>query len=170
MARRWVFLVVLAAGCDVAGSQQGYEPAQPLAFSHALHAGEYQIDCLYCHSGAERSRHAGIPAVSTCMNCHAEVKKDAPDIQRLAAAVAEGKPLSWVKVHRFPDFAYFSHASHLVAGGQTCQTCHGPVETMVRVRQVATMTMGWCLGCHRRAPRASGGKLAPPMDCVACHR
>ena len=75
-----------------------------------------------------------------------------------------------MKVHRFPDFAYFSHASHLVAGGQTCQTCHGPVETMVRVRQVATMTMGWCLGCHRRAPRASGGKLAPPMDCVACHR
>jgi hypothetical protein len=165
---RRLFLLVFglaAAACDVGGSfgsQKGYEPVQPIPFSHALHAGEYKVDCTYCHTGVERSRHAGIPAVSTCMNCHAQVKKDSPDIQRLAAAYASGEPISWVRVHRFPDFAYFNHASHTAVAGQKCQTCHGPVEQMVRVKQVETMSMGWCLSCHRKSEKA-------PTDCVACH-
>lgn len=162
------WLPAAVAGCTLVGSQQGYEPAQPIPFSHALHAGEYEIDCLYCHSGAERSRYAGVPAVSVCMNCHSQVKKDSPVIRELANAVETGTPIRWVRVHRFPDHAYFSHASHVAAGGLACQTCHGPVQTMVRVKQVETMSMGWCLDCHRRT--ADRGQVRPPTDCVACHQ
>ncbi len=156
------------AGCQVGGfgTQQGYEPVQPVAFSHALHAGEYRIDCAYCHTGVERSRHAGFPSLSTCMNCHDQVKKDSPEVQKLAAAAAAGEPIRWIKVHRLPDFAYFSHASHVAAGGQACATCHGGVDRMVRISQVETMNMGWCLTCHRSVAPAA---VAPPTDCVACH-
>jgi hypothetical protein len=165
-----VAALVLVSACNVIGNHEGYEPAQPIEYSHALHAGEYKIPCLYCHYGAERSRHAGVPAASICMNCHSQVKKDAPAIQALARAVETGKPIEWVKVHRLPDFAYFHHGRHLRAGVQ-CQDCHGPVQTMVRVRQVGPMTMGWCLDCHRslaRRPAAASG-LSPPTDCSGCH-
>ncbi len=158
--------------CNVAvGSQQGYEPVQPVAFSHAQHAGEFKIDCLYCHFGAERSRHAGVPPVQVCMNCHTQVKKDAPEVQKLSTAMDAGTPIQWVKVHRLPDHAYLNHSSH-VAAGLKCQQCHGPVETMVRVQQVETMAMGWCLDCHRTTATAPDNwkKLAPPTDCSACHR
>jgi len=173
------------------GGQQGHAPAQPIAFSHALHAGLYELDCQYCHAGAERSRHAGVPAASICLNCHSQVKTDAPEIRKLAALVTADQPVPWVKVHRLPDFAFFSHASH-VSAGLVCQTCHGPVQQMVRVEQRETMTMGWCLRCHRglrtqarEAPTplatlamnhfADAGKvpprhLEPPTDCSACHR
>lgn len=167
-----ILLLLALAACNV-GSQQGYEPAQPIEFSHALHAGEFRVDCQYCHTGAERSRHAGVPALSTCMNCHTQVKKDAPAIQKLAAAAAGREPLAWVRVHRFPDFAYFSHASHVTSGKLACQACHGPVETMVRLRQDQSMNMGWCLTCHldTAAKNAAAGAPgpAPPTDCVACH-
>lgn len=163
-----VLVAVFAAGCNI-GSQQGYEPAQPIPFSHALHAGEYKIDCLYCHSGAERSRHAGVPPAGLCLNCHTQVKKDAPDIVALRHAVETGKPIAWTKVHRLPDFAFFDHSRHVAAGGVKCQSCHGPVETMVRVQQVETMAMGWCLDCHRRTAAESGGKQVPSTDCAACH-
>jgi hypothetical protein len=187
-------LVVAGAACNVAGpinNQQGHRPEQPIAFSHALHAGLYELDCQYCHTGAERSRHAGVPPASVCMNCHAQVKTDAPEIQKLAAHVREDRPIAWTKVHRLPDFAYFSHASH-VGGGLRCQQCHGPVEQMVRVEQQESMTMGWCVRCHRelRAEKRpappplatlSAARLAdphaipartlqPPTDCSACHR
>jgi hypothetical protein len=165
-------LVALTA-CQVGGSfgtQQGYEPVQPVAFSHALHAGEYRIDCSYCHTGVERSRHAGIPALSTCMNCHSQVKKDSPEIQKLAAAAARGESIRWIKVHRLPDFAWFSHANHVAAGGQACATCHGEVDKMVRIRQVETMNMGWCLSCHRTVGAAAAPSApTPPTDCAACH-
>jgi hypothetical protein len=164
------------SACDSGlGSQRGYEPVQPIAFSHALHAGEHQIACLYCHSDAEASRHAGVPSVATCMNCHAQVKKDAPEIKKLASALEKGTPIAWTKVHRLPDHAFFSHASH-VSGGVLCQRCHGPVETMVRVRQVETLSMGYCLSCHRHPPAAPGAKnparagIDSPTDCAACHR
>jgi RNA polymerase-binding transcription factor DksA len=137
------------AGCPgKLGGQQGHAPAQPIAFSHAIHAGLYELDCQYCHAGAERSRHAGVPTASVCMNCHTQVKIDSPEIVKLTALVKSNQPIPWVKVHRLPDFAFFSHASH-IAGGLQCQTCHGPVQQMVRVEQVETMTMGWCLRCHR---------------------
>jgi hypothetical protein len=157
------------------GSQQGYEPAQPIAYSHALHAGEYQMNCLYCHSGAEKSRHAGVPSASVCMNCHAQITKvrgvDSPEIKKLTTAVDAGTPIEWTRVHRLPDFAYFNHSRH-VAADVACQTCHGPVQTMVRVMQVERMTMGWCLDCHRAtqaSPEAAAKKLNPPTDCAACH-
>ncbi|NMO20643.1 cytochrome c3 family protein [Pyxidicoccus fallax] len=187
------------AGCSgPVNNQQGYMPEQPVAFSHAVHAGQYELDCQYCHVGAEKSRHAGVPSSSVCMNCHTQVKKDSPEIQKVAASVAENKPLEWVRVHRLPDHAYFNHASH-VTSGLKCQTCHGPVQEMVRLEQVEPMTMGWCLDCHREtaaaqvsalppsAPR-SGELLAmstgapppaplkeprilqPPTDCSSCHR
>ncbi|MCP3140157.1 cytochrome c3 family protein [Pyxidicoccus xibeiensis] len=192
-------LSLALAGCSgPVNSQQGYMPEQPVAFSHAVHAGQYELDCQYCHTGAEKSRHAGVPASSVCMNCHTQVKKDSPEIQKVAAAVAENRPLEWVRIHRLPDHAYFNHASH-VTSGLECQTCHGPVQEMVRLEQVEPMTMGWCLDCHRKtaaeqvsapppsAPR-SGELLAmstqpptpappkvprilqPPTDCSSCHR
>lgn len=168
------------------GNQVGYEPVQPVAFSHRLHAGELNVSCLYCHSGAERSRHAGIPAESTCMNCHrfitnvsgavraedeaAQTEHRAPrrivspEIQKLYNALAlndkmqrdpsrQLAPIAWIKVYNLPDFVYFNHAPHVNAGVK-CQACHGPVETMERVRQVNDLSMGWCVNCHRGVDRA----------------
>ena len=184
--------IVALAGCPgKLGGQQGHAPEQLIAFSHALHAGLYELDCQYCHAGAERSRHAGVPAASVCLNCHSQVKTDSPEIRKLTDFVKTDRPVPWVKVHRLPDFAFFSHASH-VSGGLACQTCHGTVEQMVRVQQQETMTMGWCLACHRTlrderrdAPRPLATlpdarladntpllprHLTPPTDCSACHR
>ena len=158
------------ASCESQGTRQGYEPAQPIAYSHALHAGERKIDCQYCHFGAEKSRHAGVPPTSVCMGCHKQVRPDSPEVKKIAAAYAAGKSIEWVKVHRLADFVYFNHSRH-VAANVACQTCHGPVETMTRVRQVETMSMGWCLHCHRDpAALVPGGEsLSPPTDCAACH-
>ena len=161
--------LVFLVACDVVGSRQGFEPPQPIAFSHALHAGEYKVDCAYCHFGVERSRHAGVPPASVCMNCHTKVKTDSPEIAKIQTAVTPNPPPRWPQVPRFPDFAYFNHASHVVSGEVACQTCPGPVETMVRIRQTEPMTMGWCLDCHRETARASGGQKKPPTDCSACH-
>ncbi len=163
-----IALLLLVGGCNVVGSHQGYEPAQPIEYSHAQHAGEFKIPCQYCHYGAERSRYAGVPSASICMNCHSQVKKDSPLIAKIVQAIETGRPIQWVKVHRLPDFAYFNHSRHVNAG-VVCQTCHGPIETMVRVRQFEPVTMGWCLDCHRRTPAESGGKLNPPTDCSGCH-
>lgn len=188
----------LLAGCSPVNNQQGYMPEQPIAFSHAVHAGHNEMDCQYCHTGAEKSRHAGVPPSSVCMNCHTHVKTDSPEIQKLAESVKSGKPIEWVRVHRLPDHAWFNHANHVTAGLK-CQTCHGPVEQMVRVEQVETMTMGWCLDCHRKtvaekqvvpfssqpregellavtsgqalpAPAKTERLLTPPTDCSGCHR
>lgn len=187
-----IALAVAALGCPgKLGGQQGHAPAQPIAFSHALHAGLYELDCQYCHAGAERSRHAGVPAASVCLNCHAQVKTDSPEIRKLTAFVKNDQPVPWTKVHRLPDFAFFSHASH-VSAGLGCQGCHGAVQEMVRVEQQETMTMGWCLRCHRDvrdeqrdAPlplatlalnqpdvtaKTPARHLQPPTDCSACHR
>lgn len=166
-------LGVALSGCENGlGTQQGYEPAQPIAYSHALHAGQFQMDCKYCHFGAQTSRHAGVPPANVCMGCHAQVKKDAPEVAKLAQAVAKNQPIEWVKVHRLPDFVWFNHANHIRDDINKCQTCHGEVQQMVRVKQVQTMTMGWCLECHRRleAETAKSPKpLKPPTDCAACH-
>lgn len=152
------------------GSGHGYEPDQPINFSHKVHAGENKISCRYCHFAAERGRHAGIPPTELCLNCHSLVKAGSPEIQKIRDALSSGKPIEWVKVHEFPDFAYFNHAQHVTAGVQ-CQQCHGPVERMTRMRQQEPLTMGWCLDCHRQ------NKIAPPNhvktaaggDCTKCH-
>jgi len=152
------------------GTNQGYAPAQPIAYSHAQHAGDLQIPCLYCHYAASRGRHAGVPPAQVCMNCHEKVKKDAPEIQKVVTAIATGTPIAWNRVHALPDFAWFSHARHVTADIK-CQTCHGPVETMTQVAQVESMTMGWCVDCHRKTlddPK-NAGKQQPPLDCGGCH-
>lgn len=193
------------------GDDRGYAPAQPIAYSHRLHAGELGIPCLYCHFGAERSRSAGIPSLSVCMNCHSKVttsflaakaeaeaaqreKRPArvlfsPEIRKLYDALAlgeDGKPLPgrerrpvrWSRVHNLPDFVAFDHRPH-VGAGVACQTCHGPVETMELMRQETSLSMGWCLDCHRsykvEAPLETWPKTArakaqhPSTDCRACH-
>jgi mono/diheme cytochrome c family protein len=158
------------------GMEQNYQPEQPIAFSHALHAGENQIDCNYCHSSARHSKHSGIPSANVCMNCHmyvdgSEITDDAgnlkydgegsPEIAKIYAAIGwdsenreyiedyEQQPIKWVRIHNLPDLAYFNHSQHVSAAQLECQECHGPVETMEEVYQYSELTMGWCINCHR---------------------
>ena len=216
MASRLMTVFLLAAlggGCfllmprlrnyHLPGNQQGYEPAQPIAFSHRQHAGELSVSCVYCHFGAERSRHAGFPSASLCMNCHrfvtaswqamvreylealhanrparplvsAELAKlyDSLglDDQLLPDPKKPSKPIVWIRVHNLPAYACFDHRAHIQAGA-TCQRCHGPVETMDRVRQVEDLSMGWCVDCHRNPglSKSGGQQLQPSTDCAVCH-
>lgn len=126
----------------------GYQPEQPVEFSHKLHAGELGLDCRYCHSTVEEAAHAAIPATGTCMNCHAQVKADSPKLELVRSSFAEGKPIEWVRVHMLPDYAFFDHSVHLAAG-VGCASCHGRVDTMDVVRQEEPLSMAWCLDCHR---------------------
>jgi hypothetical protein len=151
---------------------RGYQPGQPIPYSHKLHAGVLKIPCLYCHSGALNSREAGIPAVEKCMNCHRVTKTDSPHIQKLAAIFASGAPLQWQRVHALPDYVYFDHRPHVNAG-ILCQTCHGEVQTMDVVYQNMSLRMGSCLGCHRDphdALPADSKIQRGPDHCNACHR
>lgn len=136
-------------GLFTVGIQQGYAPTQPIAFSHALHAGEYQIDCNYCHTGVRKSKNANIPSANICMNCHSSIQTESPEIKKIYAALENNEPIEWVRIHNIPDLAYFNHAQHVAVGEIECQTCHGPVEEMEVVRQHASLTMGWCINCHR---------------------
>ena len=150
----------------------GYTPDQPINFSHRLHAGEMQIDCQYCHVSVEKSRHAMVPAVETCMNCHRVAKKDSPEIIKLTRYYNEQKPLPWVRVHKVPDYAYFNHSVHINKGIQ-CESCHGEVKQMEKVGQMNSFTMRSCLSCHRnsqeRLPYLKNVKQGPTY-CAACHR
>lgn len=132
------------------GIQQDYAPTQPIAFSHAIHAGQFQIDCNYCHTGVRISKSANIPSANICMNCHTEILRDSPEIKKIYTAIANDTPIEWVRVHNLPDLAYFNHSQHVEVGNIECQTCHGPVEEMEVVRQFAPLTMGWCIDCHRQ--------------------
>ena len=149
------FLVVALAAKNVidglytVGVQQGYAPTQPIPFSHELHAGQYEIDCQYCHTGVEIAKSANIPSVNICMNCHSNIKTESPQIQKLYAAQESGKPIEWVRVHNLPDLAYFNHSQHVAVGEIACQTCHGEIQEMEVVQQFAPLTMGWCIDCHR---------------------
>ena len=153
------------------GIDQNYEPIQPIHYSHRIHAGSNGIDCKYCHSSARVSKHAGIPSLNVCMNCHkniAEVSDTTAtpeyskafydgEIKKLYTAVGwdgskyTGKtsPVKWVRIHNLPDFAYFNHAQHVTVAGIECQKCHGPVQTYEIQKQFAPLTMGWCINCHR---------------------
>lgn len=132
------------------GVQKGYAPKQPIAFSHKIHAGDYQIDCQYCHTGVRKSKSANIPSLNICMNCHSQVKTSSPQIQKLTAAYENNDPIEWVRIHNLPDLAYFNHSQHVEVGEIECQTCHGPIEEMEVVRQHSLLTMGWCIDCHRK--------------------
>ncbi|HCM74786.1 MAG TPA: cytochrome C [Cytophagales bacterium] len=141
-------------GLFTIGVQQGYAPKQPIAFSHKIHAGQYEIDCKYCHTGVMKGRSANIPSPNICMNCHTQIRKGTitgeSEIAKIVAAVENNKPIEWVRIHNLPDLAYFNHAQHVNVAGVECQTCHGPIEEMDVVKQYSLLTMGWCIDCHRK--------------------
>lgn len=163
-SRGFVFVVVFVTaalgfkavinGLYSVGVQQGYAPKQPIAFSHKIHAGQYEIDCKYCHVGVMKGKSATIPSVNICMNCHNQIKSGTltgdSEIGKIVKAYETNKPIEWVRIHNLPDLAYFNHSQHVNVAGVECQTCHGPIETMDVVRQHSLLTMGWCIDCHRK--------------------
>ncbi|HEY7725776.1 MAG TPA: cytochrome c3 family protein [Anaeromyxobacteraceae bacterium] len=131
-----------------AGTAQLDEVQQPVQFDHRHHVVDDAIDCRYCHPGAEKGASAGIPSTALCMNCHAQVWSKSPKLEPVRQSYFTGRPIAWVRVHQLPDFVYFNHAIH-VNKGVGCETCHGRVDQMPTIFQVAPLTMGWCLDCHR---------------------
>jgi hypothetical protein len=193
-----VFLVALIGyGGSPATTDVGYAPAQPVPYSHALHAGELGIDCRYCHTNVEDAAHAAVPPTQTCMNCHTNIRASSPKLIVLRESNATGLPVPWVRVHDLPDYVYFNHSAH-VRRGVGCVDCHDRIDKMEVVYQAKPLSMGWCLDCHRnpdshlRPPesatqmgwqpppgmdRAAYGRtireqlrLAPSEDCSTCHR
>lgn len=174
--KKFVFFIVLATVITLGsfgwmdlwntGIQQGYQPVQPIKFSHQLHAGTNQIKCQYCHSGAWKSKNASIPSLNICMNCHKYVQATekyggeiSPEIGKIYAALdydpetqkygENTRPVEWIRIHNLPDLAYFNHSQHVKVAGIECQKCHGPIETMEEVYQYSPLTMKWCINCHR---------------------
>lgn len=179
-----ILLIVLGTGVNAlmnVGENQGYAPEQPIPYSHKLHAGKLNIPCMYCHVGVEKSRHAIVPSMNICMNCHAVVKTDSPHIKKLTEYYKSNKPMPWIKVHDLPDFVNFNHKRH-VTKGVACETCHGDIKKMEVVRQDKPLTMAWCLDCHRgnttpahllNGPKSTDpgvphGGVAP-TSCYTCH-
>jgi hypothetical protein len=126
----------------------GVPAPQPIPFRHDLHAGALALDCRHCHSTVERAAHAGMPSAQTCMSCHSQVWAGASVLEPLRTSLALGQPITWTSVHRLPVYAYFHHAAH-VSKGVACETCHGRVDQMPKTVKVETLSMGWCLDCHR---------------------
>jgi Cytochrome c7 and related cytochrome c len=138
--------------------------AQPVPFSHKHHVGDEGIDCRYCHASVETSAFAGMPSISTCMNCHSQLFTDQPALAPLLRAYESHIPLHWRRVHQLPDFVYFNHSIH-VAKGIGCASCHGPVDEMPLTWRTAPLTMRWCLGCHREPAKY----LRPPEQVFDLH-
>jgi len=176
----------------------GYTPVQPVPFSHQLHAGQLGLDCRYCHSNVEKSGHANVPTSQTCMNCHNQIKTDSPLLAPVRDSFASGDPVPWVKIHIAPDYVYFNHSVH-IARGVSCVSCHGKINEMDVVHQSKSLTMSFCLECHRapekfirdpklvtnldwknpegeKAQIEQGKKfkhdwnVKPPQSCSGCHR
>ena len=147
-------------GYSAASSSQGNSPEQPIRFPHPQHVQSLQMNCLYCHSSANKSPDPGMPAVQSCMGCHLIVAAQKPEIQKLQQYWNDSTPIPWVRIHKVPDYVQFPHMRH-VNGGVTCQTCHGEVQKMPRVYQYSSLNMGWCVQCHvERKVR---------YDCATCH-
>lgn len=175
----------------------GYAPLQPVPFSHALHAGQLNIDCRYCHTSVEKGATSSVPDAATCMTCHSMVKTDSPLLEPVRQAYKTGEAIKWVKIHQAPDYVYFNHAVH-VNRGISCVECHGPIHELDVVSQKKPLSMQFCLDCHR-APedalrplsevtnldwkmptveeqKAQGArfvhdwKVMPPQSCSGCHR
>lgn len=174
----------------------GYAPVQPVPYSHALHVGQLGMDCRYCHSNVDKSGFANLPTAQTCMNCHSIVKKDSPLLAPVRQSYESGEPVPWVQIHELPDFAYFNHAVH-VNRGVSCVECHGKVNEMDVVTHTQSLSMGFCLNCHRnpaqfvrepadvynldslpiaaQSPAKAQAfvhdwKIKPPQSCTGCHR
>ena len=173
----------------------GYQPVQPVAYSHKLHAGQMGLDCYYCHSTVYKAAFAAVPSTNTCMNCHTKVKTDSPRLEVVRESARTGQAIPWVQIHRLPDYVYFNHEAHLNAG-VSCVSCHGRIDQMIEVEQAKPLNMAFCLNCHRdpapnlrptelvtkldwvpdRDPRAIGEEIIaekhinPPVQCSGCHR
>ena len=139
---------LFALGASPVATAVGYQPQQPVPYSHALHAGKLGMDCRYCHNTVENTAFAALPATQTCMNCHTTIRTDSTLLQPLRDSWATGKPVQWVKVHDLPDYVYFNHSAH-VSHGVGCVECHGRIDRMDVVHQDKPLSMGWCLECHR---------------------
>ena len=191
------YLVLLAAyGGSPRTTDVGYAPSQPVEYSHAVHAGDLGIDCRYCHNTVEIAPRAAVPPTQTCMNCHAAIRSQSEKVIPVRESYATGMPIRWVRVHDLPDYVYFNHSAH-VRRGVGCVSCHGRIDKMDVVSQAETLSMGWCLDCHRNpdpwlrpvesitqmdwvAPNgdqlALGRRLredysiSPSTDCATCHR
>jgi hypothetical protein len=172
-------------------SRVGYQPKQPVAFSHKVHSEQLGIDCRYCHNNVDKAWFSNIPAASTCMNCHSLILKDDPRLALVRESASTGKPIPWVQVHKVPDYVYFNHSVH-VNRGISCVECHGQINQMDEVAHAKPLSMGFCLDCHR-APeekirpvdlvtqldwkgQVDGKKLVhdwnvkPGQSCSTCHR
>ena len=174
----------------------GYEPKQPVAYNHYLHAEQLGLDCRYCHSYVDESGHANVPDAGTCMNCHSQVKKDSPLLEPIRNSYATGEPVEWVRIHKVPDYVYFNHAVH-VNRGVSCVECHGQINEMETVYHAKPFSMAFCLDCHRNpevairpldevynlnwtpkneadhakmADRVIDWNINPPQSCSGCHR
>ena len=174
----------------------GYQPEQPVPYSHQLHVDQLGMDCRYCHNWVEEASHSNVPATQTCMNCHNQIKTESPKLAPVRESWADDVPIEWVKVHHLPDYAHFSHANH-VNNGVGCETCHGRIDQMGEegVYQAEPLSMGWCLECHRQPElylrpedeittmgyvqpsnfvqrnleRIRSEGIQPPTNCSACH-
>ncbi|HJU41960.1 MAG TPA: cytochrome c3 family protein [Vicinamibacterales bacterium] len=173
----------------------GYQPEQPVPYSHRLHVGELGLDCRYCHASVEISDVSNVPPTQACMNCHQTVKRDSALLAPIRDSAQNNRPMRWIRVHKLPDYAYFTHRGHVTAG-IGCVSCHGRVDEMEEVTQMTPLSMSWCLDCHRdpaphrrpvsevtnmkwTPPRDPQVRLAqlqssravnPPTDCSGCHR
>lgn len=168
-------LLVASAGVAAPRAAETPGPAQPIQFSHRIHAGDQKIGCTSCHVYAERGPVAGVPSMQRCQGCHKFVRED-PDhpeitaqLKPLLQVLKDGTAIEWVRVHRVPDHVAFTHERHVLAGVR-CQECHGEVERMDVVRQVAPLTMGWCLECHHRKQREKPAGRERLTQCVTCHK
>lgn len=189
------FVVLTAFAVSPFTTRIGYQPKQPVPYSHELHAGKLGLDCLYCHTTVETSAKASIPPTETCMNCHATIKAEEESLVVVKESYESGMPIKWVRIHNLPDFVFFDHSAH-VTRGIGCVSCHGRIDTMEEVYQDQLLTMGWCLSCHRNPdkylrpldevtnmewvpavdPKELGRLLRterdinPSTDCWTCHR
>jgi hypothetical protein len=140
-------------------------PVQPVFYRHDVHAGQYKMDCRYCHYAVEVSSHPGLPTIRTCMGCHIITGGDNPEVQKIRnidlTTADPQQSIRWIKVHRLPPFVHFPHMRHVKGAGIACQTCHGPIQLMPRVYQYSSLKMGWCLDCHKQRKVTT--------DCTACH-
>ena len=172
----------------------GYAPEQPVEYSHRLHAGQLGLDCQYCHTNVKDAAHSNVPATQTCMNCHSQVRTESLKLLPVRESWATGESIEWIKVHKLPDYAQFSHAVH-TNNGVGCESCHGRIDQMEVVFQAEPLSMGWCLECHRNPEqflrpnseittmgyeypddfvqqnlqRIAAEDIQPPTNCSACH-
>ena len=187
-------ILIVTFGFSPKTTDVGYQPVQPVPFSHALHAGELGMDCRYCHTTVERADHAAIPPTETCMGCHERVHVDSEKLAPVRESWKTGQPIEWIRVHDLADYAYFNHAAH-VTKGIGCVSCHGRIDKMEIVKQTEPLSMGWCLDCHRAPEEHLRPKelitamdwrsenqieqglelkkaynVNPSQDCSTCHR